>query len=305
MLRLALAAGLLATISVVQDEAGPPAEPVAAEPPALEAVDSQRLAHVRRWNSRVLTGGRPYGPDAFEELAELGVRTAISVDGAAPDVASARAAGIRYVHLPLGYGATPRERVVALAKAVRDLPAPLYIHCHHGKHRAPVAAAIGCVGAGLMDASNVDAHLQAAGTNRGYEELCRSAVLALPLPSAVIDAYREPFPETAEVQPLAAAMAEMDVYHSRLTEADKAGWPEASLKSSASDALLLKELAAELLRNPPEEQPEGYSELLRQVEREADRIRSRLVLGDSAEAALARVSGACLDCHERYRDADY
>ena len=44
-----------------------------------------------------------------------------------------------------------RQRVEEIATAVQTLPGPIYIHCHHGKHRSPAASAAACVGAGLIE----------------------------------------------------------------------------------------------------------------------------------------------------------
>src|SRR5262245_50112426 len=111
---------------------------------------AEHLPNPWRIHPKVISGGLPEGDAAFAELIALGVKTVISVDGAQPDVASARRFGLRYIHLPHGYDGVPPERMKELAKAVRDLPGPIYIHCHHGKHRSPAAAAVACVGAGLL-----------------------------------------------------------------------------------------------------------------------------------------------------------
>jgi protein tyrosine phosphatase (PTP) superfamily phosphohydrolase (DUF442 family) len=132
---------------------------------------------------QVISGGLPEGDEAFRALADLGVKTLISVDGARPDVALAKKHGLRYVHLPHGYDGVPEERMQELAKAVRDLPGPIYIHCHHGKHRSPTAAAVACVGAGLLDASAAAPFLQAAGTSgtlRNLKTCCAHGRLGAP-----------------------------------------------------------------------------------------------------------------------------
>ena len=106
-----------------------------------------KLPNAYRLHPRVISGGQPEGEQAFARLKELGVKTVISVDGARPEVELARKYGLRYVHLPHGYDGVPDERASELAKAVRDLPGPVYIHCHHGKHRSPAAATVACVAA--------------------------------------------------------------------------------------------------------------------------------------------------------------
>ena len=99
----------------------------------------------------------------------------ISVDGAQPQVELARKYGLRYVHLPHGYDGVSEKRAQELAKAVRDLPSPIYIHCHHGKHRSPAAATVACVGAGLLQRDQGLSVLRTAGTSDHYEGLYDSA----------------------------------------------------------------------------------------------------------------------------------
>ena len=79
--------------------------------------------------------------------------------------------GLRYVHLPHGYDGIDQRRARELAKAVRDLPGPIYIHCHHGKHRSPAAAAVACVGAGLLKPDRSLCVLNTAGTSTNYRGL--------------------------------------------------------------------------------------------------------------------------------------
>src|SRR5262245_15845815 len=93
-----------------------------------QRIEVQHLPNAYRLHDRVISGGLPEGEAAFKELQALGIRTVISVDGAKPDVELARKFGMRYVHLPHGYDGIPKERAKELAKAVRDLDGPIYIH---------------------------------------------------------------------------------------------------------------------------------------------------------------------------------
>src|SRR5436189_6043349 len=88
---------------------------VGQEPHKLTA---SHLPNAYQIHPHVISGGLPDGEDAFRELAALGVKTIISVDGAKPDVPLAEKYGLRYVHLPHGYGGVPDDRVKELAKAV-------------------------------------------------------------------------------------------------------------------------------------------------------------------------------------------
>src|SRR4051794_40365147 len=81
----------------------PPA-PAPADPVPLQAEGLQNLFRV---SDRVYSGSSPEGDPGFASLERLGIRTVITVDGAKPDVATAERHGLRYVHLPIGYGGVP------------------------------------------------------------------------------------------------------------------------------------------------------------------------------------------------------
>src|SRR5205823_5218238 len=153
----------------------------------------------------------PEGAAGFRSLRELGVKTVISVDGMTPEVELARREGLRYVHLPIGYDGVPREQALRIARAVRDLPGPVYLHCHHGKHRGPAAAAAAalCLD-GAMTPEQAVAFLRQAGTDPHYAGLYET-VESLRRPTA--DEWeRVPaeFPESAKVSALAEFMVAID-----------------------------------------------------------------------------------------------
>src|SRR5262245_55603645 len=83
----------------------------AVEPTRL---NSAYLPNAFRIHAKVMSGGLPAGEAAFAELAELGVKTIISVDGAKPDVMAAERHGLRYVHLPHGYDGISETRIKEL-----------------------------------------------------------------------------------------------------------------------------------------------------------------------------------------------
>lgn len=184
--------------------------------PKFVRIANDRLPNAYRVAEKVISGGQPEGDQAFADLAALGVKTVISVDGAQPDVELARKHGLRYVHLPHGYDGIPGERVRELAKAVRDLPGPIYIHCHHGQHRSPAAAAVACVSAGLIGPESALAVLATAGTSPNYRGLYQSAQSAQRLDDKLLDELRPEFPETASLPPIADAMVQIERTHEHL-----------------------------------------------------------------------------------------
>jgi protein tyrosine phosphatase (PTP) superfamily phosphohydrolase (DUF442 family) len=167
---------------------------------------------------KVISGGQPDGAAVFARLRALGVRTVISVDGARPDVDLAGERGIRYVHLPHGYDGIPADRHRELAQAVRQLPGPIYNHCHHGKHRSPAAAAVACVGAGLIQRPAAEAFLTLAGTGRQYRGLYDAVAQAQPLDAAILDAPDVAFQEVVPLPPIAEAMVAMQRSFDRLEQ---------------------------------------------------------------------------------------
>ncbi|HIG10302.1 MAG TPA: hypothetical protein EYG30_05675 [Planctomycetes bacterium] len=113
--------------------------------PAREALEGSGLLNVFHLSEAVISGSEPHGRAAFKKLAALGVRTVISVDGKLPEVALAGEFGLRYVHIPIQYSGIDPDQRLRLAKTFRELAAPFYVHCFHGRHRGPAAAALGRV----------------------------------------------------------------------------------------------------------------------------------------------------------------
>src|SRR5205807_10192310 len=145
---------------------------------------------------KLLSGSGPEGAAGFRSLRELGVKTVISVDGMTPEVELARREGLRYVHLPIGYDGVPREQALRIARAVRDLPGPVYLHCHHGKHRGPAAAAVAtlCLDASCPVEAAV-AFMKQAGTDPRYRGLYASPGKLRRPSRADLDRVAGDFPE--------------------------------------------------------------------------------------------------------------
>jgi len=268
-------------------------------------------------HATVISGGLPEGDAAFKELAEMGVKTVISVDGMKPDVETASKHGLRYVHLPHGYDGVPESRVKELAKAVQTLDGPVYIHCHHGKHRSPAAAGVACVAAGLVKPENAIEILELAGTNKNYVGLFRSARRASPIPADELDAFEPDFPEIAEVPPMAEAMVQLAHTHEHLQQIAASDWrtPENHPDlDPAHEALLLREHFTEMLRTPEvKAEPEDFKRMLRESESAAGKLETLLAdwhsrgskepVPDDVPARAERIADNCKACHVRFRDA--
>lgn len=283
--------------------------------PAPRKLAVAYLPNAVQIHTKVISGGLPEGDAAFNELKELGIKTIISVDGATPDVATAARYRLRYVHLPHGYDGIPQERVRQLAKAVRELDGPIYIHCHHGKHRSPAAATVACVSAGLLPADVAVSVLKLAGTSPNYRGLYRSAEDAQRLEDALLDELNFEFREIVTVPPLAEAMVALEHTDDHLKAAAAAGWQTPADHPDidpAHEALLLGEHFTELLRvDEIQAESEDFQQLLRDSESAARQLHAALrawqpITGESppteVNVAYQRVATNCKTCHKNHRD---
>ena len=132
----------------------------------------------------IVSGAEPQGREALEQVASMGVRTILSVDGKVPDAETAEALGMRYVHVPIQYKGIEREELLKIAKTFRELEGPFYVHCYHGKHRGPAAAAVGRVVLDGVPRDRAIAEMrQWCATSSKYEGLY-AAVAAAEIPTA-------------------------------------------------------------------------------------------------------------------------
>ena len=238
------------------------------------------LHNVFRLTPQILSGSQPEGEAAFAWLAAQGVRTIVSVDGARPDVEAARRHGLRYVHLPFGYDGVPTNRVAELAKLARTLPGPFYVHCHHGQHRGPAAAAVLCEASAGWSPAQAEAFLKQAGTAPDYPGLYRSVHGFQAPDPASLDALTNALPEIAPTPGLVPAMVALDGHLDRLRTAQQAGWrtpPEHPDVAPAHDATLIWEQFRELARALEGlGKPASFMERLRESEAAADELRQAL-----------------------------
>jgi hypothetical protein len=214
---------------------------------------------------------------------------------------------LRYVHIPFGYDGIPDAQVLRLARAVRDLPGPVYIHCHHGKHRAPTAAAVArlCTDE-RCDVADALAGMKLAGTDPHYAGLFASVMnLRRPTP-ADLDRAPADFPEVAAIPALAELMVGVDDDLEGLKKSRAAGWkapPDHPDVDPPHEALLLKEQFREAARLPEtKDKPEDFHALLADAEGKAAALEDALRKQGDAEAAFAAAEKTCAACHSRYRD---
>jgi hypothetical protein len=277
-------------------------------------VDSPFLPNAYWVHPTVMSGGKPEGKPAFEELSRQGIRTIISVDGIKPDVDAAQQSGLRYIHLPHGYDGISDERILEIAKAVRDLPGPVYIHCHHGRHRSPAAAAAVCIALGKISPTTGLELLRTAGTNIGFRGLFQAVERTKPVTAETLEQLQVDFVPVAELPPMVDAMVAMDAILDRLKELQGEGW-HTPWDDARSNALMLKEHYMELHRSESEKgQESDFLAWLLQGRDLANQLEVQLnaslpAASEERDAFTKELNGSvkklsqnCVQCHQQYRD---
>lgn len=275
------------------------------------APPSQSLPGIARHFTVVeglLCGGEPLGEDGFDSLAALGIKTIISVDGAAPDVDRARTRGMRYVHLPIGYDGIDRACQIELAKAVRDLPSPVFVHCHHGKHRGPAAAALAAFSLGRLSRAEASNVLHRAGTSKSYAGLYSAVDNAKVIDSHTLDEASVDFPEVARVSNVAATMAEVGRAFAHLEQLRAAGWtppedhPDITIAGEAGRIAALLRAVGKV--DSIAKKPSEFKGFLAETATLAASLSAESSNNDARtlDAQLQSLRTSCKTCHVRYRD---
>lgn len=266
------------------------------------------LHNVQRLNDKLYSGSSPEGDVGFRSLRELGIATVISVDGARPDIESARRHELAYAHLPVGYDGVPRDAALQIARVVRDSPGPVYVHCHHGKHRGPAAAVAACRCLdGRCDAPAALDFLATAGTDPRYKGLFAdvermSVVTVSELDQAAV------LPEVAVVPSLTRLMVGIDERWDRLKAVKAAGCkspPDHPDMDPPHEAVQLAEHYREAARLPGVvvDSDRIVREFV-EAETTARELEAALRAKDMnrAEVAFQSSGVACTRCHATHRD---
>lgn len=290
-------------------EVTPPARTVPLEAP--QPLPSPAIENFYRLDEGLYSGGEPRGKAAFAQLAALGVKTLVSVDGAPPDVETARRHGLRYVHLPLGYQGFSEEACLRLARAITSLPGPVFVHCHHGKHRGPTAAAVMAIARRGWTPEQAERWLQTAGTSTNYAGLYATVRRWRPPAPEALARVPVEFPEVARPPDLVRAMVDVDRAWEHLQAIAAAGYRSPPDQPDLVPAREAARLAARLAesRQFPEvtRAADDLQERFHHAEREAREL-ARLLGQDPLPAAdiLARqfqvVGRSCTACHRAFRD---
>jgi len=259
-----------------------------------------------------ISGSVPEGDAAFHTLDAMGIKTIISVDGAVPDVDAAAAHGIRYIHLPIGYNGFDEQRRLELTRATRDAmrSGPVYIHCHHGKHRSAGAAAAIAAGLGWSTPDASIARMKVSGTAPNYTGLFACAAASTVLGASTIDAVPADFPSVSRPSGFVKGMVEMDEAFDHLKAIENAGWVTPANHPDlvpAAEAGRMADLFRVLAESAyAKAKPAEFNAMLHADNAQAQTLEHLLVAGEKDTAKLSAqlkgLAASCKECHLKYRD---
>jgi protein tyrosine phosphatase (PTP) superfamily phosphohydrolase (DUF442 family) len=278
---------------------------------------SEGLHNLYHLSDSIISGSEPHGEEAFAELARLGVKTILSVDGKVPEAETAARHGLRYVHVPIRYNGIEDEELLQITKTFRELPGPFYVHCFHGKHRGPAAAAVGRVVLDGAERERVVAEMrQWCGTSKQYGGLF-STLASKPIPTLEqTSAYAFDFPAARPMQGFRQAMVEIPRLHDNLELLADNGWrvdpahPDLEPLNEAQNLLEIFRQAAQLeevaahaadFRGWLSASIDANAELVTALEALAREPRTT-AREAAALAAFEDVQAQCTACHRAYRN---
>lgn len=307
-LGILLTTGLLSLSSCLSNRAMPTVEIVTPTTTQKTAIDLPGIHNLVTYVDGMLCGGVPEGAEGFATLAQLGVKTVISVDGATPDLKNAKANGLRYVHLPISYDTVTIERQTQIAQAIVNVERPIYVHCHHGKHRSGAGLGTALVRAGILSVEEVSKRMGVSGTAASYTGLWEAVRAAQPLGEQQLQADPASFPSITKVTGLVATMAEMDQVLDLVRQSHSAKWrapddhPDlVAAKETARLAVLMASL-----RDDAESKayPADYQQMLEHSIELSEQLDESVQAGNFIQAAqqLSSLRKSCKACHRSYRN---
>jgi protein tyrosine phosphatase (PTP) superfamily phosphohydrolase (DUF442 family) len=277
--------------------------------PGAKSLRSKHLENLFSIEGKVFSGSSPHDEQGFQELKALGIKTIISVDGAKPDVETARKYGMRYIHIPIGYDGTTLSNANRIAKAADTSDGAVYVHCHHGKHRGPAAAAVICESRGIWNTNQAEVWLKQAGTSPDYPGLYRMA--ATFQKAADYAKFPTNFPERATVSGVVDAMVEIGLRWDHLKTVQKAGYkvpPNHPDLVPEKEAILLMEAYRELARvKEAQELGADFLGRLKEAEQQAATLHALVkaeqpLRKERADELWMGAGQMCGSCHKKYRN---
>lgn len=306
----------------ILDDAPPPTSaPALAVPPTDAAAPAELpgLHNVVTYAPGLISGGAPEGDAAFDSLRAMGVRTVISVDGAKPNLAAAKSRGMRYIHLPIGYDGMDDHRTLEIARAIQlsraEHPdAPVYLHCHHGKHRSAGALGAAAVTLGELTPQQAEVKLRTSGTSPSYPGLYECVADARPATRDELAAVGSDFPEVWPTSSLVQGMVEIDERFDHLKAIEKSGWRAPADHPDlvpAAEAGRLADLFRELA-DTDDTRALGDTHIRAMLDAAvlAQRLEELILAANSSDPAareslspqMKLIANSCTDCHKQFRD---
>ncbi|MEM6671607.1 MAG: hypothetical protein AAF726_02115 [Planctomycetota bacterium] len=276
------------------------------------------LHNVYRLSGTILSGSEPIDEEALAQLAAWGVKTILSVDGKVPDSEGAAREGLRYVHVPIQYKGIDDDQIARIAKTFRELEGPFYVHCFHGRHRGPAAAAIGRVAVDGLSRDRAIAEMrQWCSTAQKYEGLYATVATADIPTAAETEAYEFDFTAAHAFGGFREAMVAMARISNELDLVRDNDWrpdpahPDVDPLQSATQLHQFLVACSEMdeMATYPDSFAKwmdtcrnGSGELVELLtECRAEKVEPES-LYERIDAVYDAVSQSCLDCHGDYRN---
>lgn len=275
-------------------------------------LDFHGLHNVVAYHDGFYSGSVPEGSEGFDSLVALGVKTIISVDGAIPELEPAQSRGMKYIHLPIGYNGFDETRKLQLSRATRDAmqQGPVYMHCHHGKHRSAGAAGTVVATLGWNTPENMVERMKVSGTAPTYTGLYGCTIAAVAMSAAVIDAVSSEFPEVSKPNDFVQGMIEIDEVYEHLRLIEKSNWRVPANHPDlvpVAEAGRLADLFRVLLPTDfVRSHPADFAALMEESQQDASALEDLLANPSfdtaAATALLSYLTATCKGCHVSYRD---
>lgn len=115
------------------------AGPAAAETPSAAIAVAASVPNFHQVNDHLYRGGQP-GPEAWQSLAKMGVKTVIDLrredeHSTAAEAQAVAAAGMKYVNVPMKGVVAPTNEQIAKVLALFNSQEPVFVHCKRGADR--------------------------------------------------------------------------------------------------------------------------------------------------------------------------
>lgn len=283
------------------------------ELPDTKPEDHASVHNVFQLGPTLWSGSEPHDEEAFQILKAKGVRTILSVDGKVPDQQLAAKYGMRYVHVPIQYKGITADEIAKIAKTFREIEGPFFVHCFHGKHRGPAAAAIGRLVLDGVPRETAIAEMHRCGTSKSYEGLYQTVAHATIPSASETSAMDWDFPAASPLDGIAGAMVEVSRADDHLKAMSKHEWrpdpshPDGNALNEATKLLGVFERSVAM--SEVQQQPEDFRQWMADSITGARSLRDALqALKDGkgrtadADAAYKAVSKTCTACHDVYRN---